>query len=112
MDIRVIHLGGEVIIARVVNETDDMVTVEKPLTVYPNPQQGGLIFAPPLWVMMTGEIKFDLRKSTLILLTSASSSIEGDYLSSTSEIAANMRNAKEAAAGGNTERKQSPIIIT
>jgi hypothetical protein len=108
MEIKVIHLGGEIIIARVIDETDNFITIEKPLSMFPHPEKGGLIFTPPLFVMVSGASKFDVQKSTIALITKAAESIESDYLTNTSEITAGIRNGQTGA----TTRKEKSSIIT
>jgi len=107
MEIKIIHLGGEIIIARVVAETDHFITIEKPLSMFPHPEKGGLVFTPPLFVMVSGSSKFDVQKSAIALITKAVESIETDYLTNTSEITAGMREGK---TGATTQKTKSSII--
>jgi len=87
-DIAVLRLvTGETVISRVVEETDDMVVLYKPLSITPTYNASGEVrLAYRLWMPYTKQSIVVVRKHAMVALCIASSYYKQNYFSSLEEL--------------------------
>ena len=87
MDVRLLHLGPEIMVTRVVKETDEFVTVERPTIAIMDPMGGGVALVEPIWSVASPKTQFDIKKSVLCQepLTVVAD-LENAYLKATTKI--------------------------
>jgi hypothetical protein len=66
MQIKQLHLPSEVIIARIVSENDETVTIEKPLLTMLDPGGQGIGLLPPTWSFLTDGEEYIINKSSFV----------------------------------------------
>lgn len=86
MKIRILHFPAEIIVARVIEETESEVIIERPLMAVIDPIGGGAILMEPLWSVASTSSKFNFNKNNILQILSPQEKLENKYLTASSPI--------------------------
>jgi hypothetical protein len=111
MIIKMLHLGGEVIIGTVLSDSNDSITIERPIALIPNPFQGGIMLMQPHWSVVTMQTKFTFNKSTIHFIEDVRADMEKNYLGAVSEIAAALLNPPDPLAQGGSIKGKGGLSL-
>ena len=79
-------LSGEEVLARVESETDEIVTVHKPVMIVPNPQKPGSVAVVPWAQLPENDTPIAINRNCIVWSAPVSKGIENEYIQSTTGL--------------------------
>ena len=88
MNIKIIHLGAECVIAQITRETKEVIVVKKPMSIVMDFMNKAIRFIPPPWSVVASSIsdEFELNNKAIVGIFEPEDTAQREYMSAVSGL--------------------------